>query len=129
MIVMNKNQIKWTIFAVSLFMFPTYFHLILDIAIWPVLYPLLGLLVPSVLRGNFQGLIYLLPSILFWSAFFYFISKWLSRKIINEEGERNLFLVIGLLIIVVILCVAPIYDNEPVLDEKFTVFVLYQQLF
>lgn len=125
---MNKNQLKWTIFVVSMFLFPTYFHLILDTAIWPVLYPLLGFLVPAILRGHFQGIFYLLPSILFWSFLLYFVSKWLSRKIINDRGIRNSKIVVSLLVIVSILCVVPIYQAGTTSQSKSTVIPLYLHL-
>lgn len=124
---MSQNQIMWVIFAAAMLLIPTCFFLILDFAIWPVMYPLVSQVLVSFVMGDFLGPIVVLINCLIWSAILYFSSKWLALKIANAVGGTKLIIISALTIAMAILSVAPIYDSGSNVDHKFSVIDLYKR--
>jgi hypothetical protein len=127
---MNQNKIKWIIFFTSMILFPSFFYLILDFAIWPVMYTFASGVVIPLLEGAIPSSLLLFAiNFIFWFVALYVVSNKLAQKIATQEKNKRLVLTSLVVIVIALIGTTQIYDGGPNANAKSSAFTLYESLF
>ena len=116
---LSQGVIRYIIFVASLALLPVLFYLIMGVIISPVL-PVFIVSVVNAGSGGFPVLLLCLG----WTAFLYFCSGYIARKLSKRSLNIKVLYLAGVLILLILTSIAPINTIRG--NNKANVFQVYE---